>query len=145
MNRIKMLVAVCAGVLAVSAQAAWNGSGSQMKAFYPSDAGCIRTNSYAAVINTCSYAVYVNATLPVASEGWYNTSVSLFGSNSWCQSVSTNGVGNGANIGANTWTVAGPQTWQTLNTGSRYVWSWSPVLFWCLLEPTGQVGSFTAG
>lgn len=141
---LRALAIAGVAVLVTNADAAWNGSGSQMKAYYPSDAGCVRTNSFAGIINTCSYSVYVNATLPVQPEAWHATSVSIYGSNSWCQTVSTNGVGNGANLGSETWTVAGPQTWQTLNTGSRYVWSWSPLLFWCYLEPGGSVGSFTA-
>lgn len=143
-TRALRALALAGALLATAAGAAWNGSGSQMKAYYPNESDCLVTNSYAGIINNCTYSVYVNATLAVNTETWHATSVSMYGSNSWCQTVSTNGVGNGANLGATTWTVAGPKTWQTLNTGSRYVWSWSPVLFWCLLEPGGVIGSFTA-
>jgi hypothetical protein len=121
-----------------------NGPGVDFKAAFPSDASCIQISSYAGVINTCTTARFVIATLPITAEGWHPTSVSLYGSNSWCQVVSTNGVGNGAYIGPTVWTTAGPQTWQTLNTGNQYVWAWSPLVYRCVLEPNGMIGSISA-
>jgi hypothetical protein len=132
------------GSLAGSAFSQVNGPGIDFKAVYPGDAACFQVNSYGGIINTCTTARLIQASLPITSEGWHSTSVSLYGSNSWCQTVSTNGVGNGAHVGALTWTTAGPQTWQTLNTGDRYVWYWAPLAFRCVLEPNGVIGSFSA-
>lgn len=140
-----VLVAALAGVAStpMTAESATNGAGIALKAFYPSDAGCFSGYSYAGVVNNCSTARWISTTLPVPA-GWHGTSVSVYGNGSMCHTISTNGVGNGANLGPDTWTLAGPKTWQTLNTGDRYVWDWSPVLFECLLESGGIIGSFTA-
>jgi hypothetical protein len=141
-----LLAILTVGALAGSAISGVNGPGVDFKAAYPADDACFQLSgsSYAGITNTCSTARLIVATLPITNEGWHPTSVSLFGSNSWCQTVSTNGVGNGAHVGPATWTTAGPQTWQTLNTGDRYVWSWSPLAFRCVLEPGGVIGSFSA-
>ncbi|WP_164013881.1 hypothetical protein [Pyxidicoccus trucidator] len=133
------------GLFAASAGAAVNGAGFDFRAMNPADAGCLVRSSFGGVVNNCSTSKEVTASLSVTTTGVHPTSISMFGSNSWCQSVSTNGVGNGANVGAFTWTVAGPQTWQTLNTGDRTVWSWSPVVFRCSLEAGGIIGSYTVG
>jgi hypothetical protein len=142
---IPVLVGAFVGVAStpMEAQSATNGGGLLLHAYFPSDAGCFTTSSYGGIVNNCPSARWLSTSLSVPS-GWHTTSVSIFGSNSMCLTVSTNGVGNGANVGANTWTVAGPQTWQTLSTGDRFVWDWSPVVFECLLESGGVVGSFTA-
>lgn len=132
------------GALAGNAISGVNGPGFDFKAVYPGDAACFQVSSFAALTNTCSTARLVQATLPITSEGWHPTSVSLFGSNSWCQTVSTNGVGNGAQVGPTVWTTAGPQTWQTLNTGDRYVWASTALTFRCVLEPGGVIGHFNA-
>ena len=132
------------GALAGSATSGVNGPGFDFKTVYPGDAGCFQVSSFAGLTNTCSTARLIQATLPITSEGWHPTSVSLYGSNSWCQTVSTNGVGNGAQVGPTVWTTAGPQTWQTLNTGDRYVWSWAALTYRCVLEPGGTIGAFYA-
>jgi hypothetical protein len=108
-----------------------------------SDQGCFSASSYGGIVNNCNDARWISTSLAVPS-GWNSTSVSIFGNNSMCMTVSTNGVGNGAHVGADTWTLGGPKTWQTLNTGNRFVWDWSPVVFRCLLEGGGVIGSFTA-
>lgn len=125
------------------AQSATNGAGLTLRAYFPSDAGCFSASSYGGISNNCPDQRWLSVSLPVPS-GWHTTNVSIFGNNSMCQTVSTNGVGNGANVGAETWTLAGPRTWQTLATGDRFVWDWSPVVFRCLLEGGGVIGSFTA-
>jgi hypothetical protein len=139
------LIPVLAGTLGIStdARSATNGAGVVLKAYYPGDASCFSAWSYGGIANNCASARWVSTSLPVP-WGFHGTSVSIYGSSSYCHTVSTNGVGNGANVGADTWTVAGPKTWQTLNTGIRYVWDWSPVVFECLLESGGVIGSFTA-
>ncbi len=132
------------GALAGTAISGVNGPGFGFKAASPGDAACFQAFSWTGITNTCSTARVVVATLPITSEGWHPTSVSVRGSNSWCQSVVTNDVGNAAQTGAVTWTTAGPPTWQLLNTGDRYVWSWSSLTFRCLLEPGGVLGAFKA-
>jgi hypothetical protein len=138
-----LAIAAVFGFSAQEAQSATNGAGFAFHANYPGDAGCFQVSSYGGIVNTCASAREITVSLPVP-EGWHNTTISIYGSGSWCQTVSTNGVGNGANIGAQTWTTAGPKTWQTLNLGDRYVWNWSPVVFRCGLEAGGVIGSFTA-
>ena len=143
-SRLVPVLALVGGLgFAMDAHSAANGAGLTFKAYYPSDAGCFSSSSYGAIVNNCPDARWLSTSLPVPG-GWHGTNVSIYGNGSMCQTVSTNGVGNGANIGAETWTVAGPKTWQTLNTGDRYVWDSSPVVFRCLLESGGVVGSFTA-
>ena len=140
-----VLLGALAGVVSapMTAESATNGAGVALKAYYSSDDSCFSGYSFAGIINNCTTARWVATTLPVPA-GWHSTSVSLFGNSSFCHSVSTNGVGNGANVGPDVWTTAGPKSWQTLNTGDRYVWDWSPVVFRCLLESGGIIGSFTA-
>ncbi|WP_347985792.1 hypothetical protein [Methylomonas sp. AM2-LC] len=130
-------------LLANPAFAQSNGPGNALHAAYPSTANCITTSSYAGVTNTCGYPVLVVGSLQVAT-GWHSTSVSIYGNNSNCQFLSTNGVGNGSNLGPVTYTLSGPKTWQTLNTSSIYVWDWSPLIVRCSLESGGIIGSFTA-
>jgi hypothetical protein len=150
MNRITTsLVSVITfatiGLAAHDAYSGINAPGLALKASFPGDAACLSPNTgYADIRNNCSYAVEVSGTLPVLSEGWHDTSITLFGSSSWCQSVSINTVGNGAQVGAPTWTTAGPPTWQTLALGSRYVWAWAALDFRCVIEPGGVVGEFAS-
>ncbi len=128
-------------LLGAEAQSANNSPGIAFKAAFHDHAGCLsRSSGFGNLVNNCTYAVEVLAVLNVPAEGWYSTKVSLFGSNSWCQSVTTNGVGNGAQVGPATWTTAGPQTWQTLNLGDRYVWNWAALTYRCNLEPSGVIG-----
>jgi hypothetical protein len=127
----------------MTAESATNGGGVALKALYPGDASCFSGYSFAGVINNCTTARWISTTLPVPT-GWHGTNVTVYGNGTMCHTISTNGVGNGANLGADIWTLAGPKNWQTLNTGDRYVWDWSPVLFECLLESGGIVGGFTA-
>jgi hypothetical protein len=140
-----MLLAALVGVASspITAESATNGAGVVMKPLYPGDTNCFSVNSYSGIVNSCASARWISTTLPVPG-GWHTTNVSVYGNNTMCHTISTNGVGNGANLGADTWTLAGPKTWQTLATGDRFVWDWSPVLFECLLESGGVIGSFTA-
>jgi hypothetical protein len=148
LNRITRYLVPAAALmtLAVAANDAHSGinaPGLVLKAVFASDAGCLSVNTgYADIKNNCAHAVEVEGTLPVLSEGWHNTSVSLFANNTWCQTISTNGVGNGANLGTVTWTTAGPRTWQTLNLGDRFVWSWAALSYHCGLEPGGVIGEY---
>jgi hypothetical protein len=147
MNRIMkylvpVMTVVALGVAARDAHSGINAPGIVLKAAFASDAGCLSRSTYADIVNNCSYAVEVEGFLPVLAEGWHNTSISLFANNTWCLTVSTNGVGNGANIGATVWTTAGPRTWQTLNLGDRYVWAWAALAYRCGLEPGGVIGEY---
>jgi hypothetical protein len=130
-------------VMAGPAHAAWEGyPGIHFKGANPGDADCIVRHSYSGVRNDCPTARTVVATVPVTAVGWYNTTVSVYGNNSWCRTTTVNGVGNGAHLGSATWTVAGPMTWQTLNTGSRYVWQDMSIVFDCELQSGGVIGGF---
>jgi len=148
MNRIAsylapVIAAATLGVVSNDAHSGVNGPGLQFKTAFASDAGCLSRNTgYADIINNCTYAVEIGAALPVLSEGWHNTSVWLLGSNTWCQSVTINAVGNGAQVGPATWTVAGPPTWQVLNLGSRFVWANTSLEYRCVLEPHGVIGEY---
>lgn len=139
---VPVAVLTTLGIAANDAHSGVNGPGIVLKAAFPGDAGCLSRTTFADIRNNCSYPVEVAGFLPVLSEGWHNTSISLFGSNSWCQSVTTNGVGNGANVGAVTWTTAGPQTWQALNLGDRFVWASAALDYRCGLEPGGVIGEY---
>jgi hypothetical protein len=139
-------VAVLGG-FAGSAGAAVNGPGIHFKAAFASDASCFSrySPSFAGLINNCASSREIIATLPLTQVGWHPTSVSIYGNNSWCQSLSTNGVGNAAQVGPEVWTTAGPMNWQTLNLGDRYNWGWSPLVYRCWLQSGGIIGSFSAG
>ncbi len=132
------------GMLTGSAIADESKPGVAFKAAHSADASCINTVSYGAIINDCTTSRMVVATLPNMSLGNHPTSVAVFGSNTWCQSVTTDSRGNGLHIGALTWTIAGPQTWQTLDTGDRTSLGWSPLTFRCRLEPGGMIGMLRA-
>jgi len=140
-----VLLASLAGVAStpLTAESATNGGGVVMKALYPGDASCFAVNSWSGIVNNCATARWISTTLPVPT-GWHGTNMTVYGNSTMCHTVSTNGVGNAAHQGPDTWTLSGPKNWQTLNTGDRYAWDWSPVLFECLLESGGIVGGFTA-
>lgn len=141
---VPLVAAVGLTAVVDDAHSGINGPGQSMRAAFGGDTGCLaRFTGYADLINNCPYAVEISGALPVTFEGWHPTSISLFGNNSWCQSVTTNGVGNGAHIGPATWTTAGPKTWQTLNLGDRYVWAWAALDFRCVLEPGGVIGEYS--
>jgi len=116
------------------------GPGVTMNAYYASDVGCFNGQSYGAITNNCSTSRWVVGTLDVSQNVYHATSVYVYGSSTMCHSVQINGVGNGADVGPDTWTTAGPKTWQNLNTGSRYAFSGTGLLFRCLLEPGGIIG-----
>ncbi|MGC4070353.1 MAG: hypothetical protein QM784_37955 [Polyangiaceae bacterium] len=120
------------------------GPGVAMHTSFGSQQGCVSRSSYGGIVNNCSYAVEVSGTLDVTQNAWHPTSVSIYGNSSWCQTVTINGVGNGAHVGAQVWTSAGPKSWQTLDLGSRYVWADMGLVFWCGLEPGGVIGNFRA-
>ena len=145
---IAIAIALAAGIATVGSSHSASAdevksTGLEFKAAYASQASCLSRSgsSYAGVQNTCSYRVEVVAWIPIVTAGWKDTSVFVFGNNTWCQTVATNDVGNGANIGSTVWTTAGPETWQSLNTGSRYVWSWSPLLVRCGLDAGETIGA----
>lgn len=140
---VPVITVVTLGLAANDAHSGINAPGIVLKAAQAENAGCLsRYTGYADIRNNCSYAVEVEGSLPVLTQAWHNTSISIFSSNSWCQSVTTNGVGNGFDVGAITWTTAGPQTWQTLNLGDRYVWAQLALVYRCILEPGGVIGEF---
>jgi hypothetical protein len=118
--------------------------GTVLKAAFAGDNGCINIRSYGGIGNDCTYPVLLVGTVPASENAWHPTNVSIFGDNSSCQTVTINGVGNGAQVGNVVFTTAGPQTWQTLDLGSRFVWPSSGIVFRCNLEPKGEIGLFTA-
>ncbi|MEH2222318.1 hypothetical protein [Nostoc sp.] len=145
------LVSMLAGVISLVANQALavTGPGATMKNSFPQDNSCLSTSSFGGIINNCTYSVQVVGTLQL-SPGSHPTSVRLYGSNSWCQTVSINGVGNGASIGSQVYTTSGPKDWQTLNLGNLYVYdgpdgnSETGTLFRCSLEAGGIIANFTA-
>ncbi|RKG89749.1 hypothetical protein D7V97_42395 [Corallococcus sp. CA053C] len=147
MKAFQTLAKVCAfGVVALTAgtASAWQYyPGSAFKASFAGDVSCLNVQSYSAMRNDCTTARLVTATVPMWTVGWHPTSVSIYGNNSWCETTTVNGVGNGANLGATTYTLAGPLSWQTLNTGDRYVWEDSAIVFRCNLQPGGVIGGFS--
>ncbi|RKH56151.1 hypothetical protein [Corallococcus aberystwythensis] len=147
MKAFQTLAKVCAfGVVALSAgtAAAWQYyPGAAFKAAYASDAACFSVYSFSALTNTCTTHRLAIATVPMWTVGYHPTTVQIYGNNSSCETTTVNGVGNGANLGAPTYTVAGPMTWQTLNTGDRYVWEDFAIVFRCNLQPNGILGGFT--
>ena len=128
---------------AVSAHATTS-PGAMFKAASASDAACVNVSSYGQLSNNCNRAVLIEGSVPATENAWHPTSVSIAGNNSWCQTVTINAVGNGAQVGNQVWTTSGPVTWQTLDTGSRFVWSTMGIAFRCGLEPNGSIGIFTA-
>lgn len=140
-----------AGVISLVANQALavTGPGATMKNSFPQDNSCLSTSSYGGIINNCSYSIQVVGTLQL-SPGSHATSVRIYGNNSWCQTVSINGVGNGASIGSEVYTTSGPKDWNTLNLGNLYVYdgpdgnSETGTLFRCSLETGGIIGNFTA-
>ena len=130
-----------------STQASEGLPGLSMKAASAADAGCFSRNpgNYASIQNNCATAREIQGFVQLPSGGTYNTRISIFGNNSWCQTVTINGVGNGAQVGPATWTTAGPQSWQTLNLGARFIWTDMSISFRCVREPTGIIGNFNAG
>jgi hypothetical protein len=115
--------------------------GVTFKASSGGDTGCLNRHSYGGIRNDCTYSVEVVGSV-VVPEGWHATSINVYGNNSWCQSVSTGGNANSAStVGDATWTLAGPDAWNTLNTGDRYVYWNSTLVFRCSLESGGIIGS----
>jgi hypothetical protein len=147
MKGFQTFAKVCAfGVVALSAStaAAWQYyPGSAFKAYFASDTSCFNVGSYSALRNDCSTTRTVIASIPMWTVGNHPTTVQIYGNNSWCETTTVNGVGNGAHLGATTWTVAGPMAWQTLNTGTRYVWEDYALVFTCGLQAGGVIGGFT--
>jgi hypothetical protein len=145
-TRVLASLTFLGGLALVPAPAsALSGPGAALKGAYAGNQGCFNTVSYGAIQNNCSTPQLLIGTLAVSPNAWHTTSVSLYGDNSNCQVVTTNGVGNGSYLGPVTYAVSGPQTWQTLNTGSVYVWDVTSALtLRCVLEPGGEIGSFTA-
>jgi hypothetical protein len=141
---LPMITVATLGAFAGSAEAAVNGPGFEFKAVTANDVSCFSRSSYGGLVNNCSTAKEVTATLPITAEGWYATTVTVYGSNSWCQSVSTDGFGNGAHVGPAAWISGASKTWLTLDTGSRYVWATTPLVFRCWLESGGIIGQFSA-
>ncbi|AFE03912.1 hypothetical protein COCOR_01176 [Corallococcus coralloides DSM 2259] len=147
MKGFQTLAKVCAfGVVALSAgtAAAWQYyPGAAFKAAYASDASCFNVSSYSALVNNCTTTRLAIATVPMWTAGYHPTTVQIYGNNSWCETTTVNGVGNGAHLGTATYTVAGPMAWQTLNTGDRYVWEDFAIVFRCGLQSGGVIGGFT--
>jgi hypothetical protein len=114
-----------------------------MKAYYATDAACFSSFNYGAVINTCPTARWLSTSLSVPA-GWHSTSVSIFGNNSYCHTATTNNVGMPYSIGPDVGTLTASRDWNSLDTGDRFVYDWSPVVFECLLESNGVIGSFSA-
>ncbi|MBN9688030.1 MULTISPECIES: hypothetical protein [unclassified Corallococcus] len=147
MKRFQTLAKVCAfGVVALSAgtAAAWQyHPGAAFKAAYAADAACFNVSSFSALVNNCSTLREAIATVPMWTVGYHPTTVQIYGNNSWCESTTVNGVGNGAHLGAITYTLAGPMQWQTLNTGDRYVWEDYAIVIRCGVQSGGALGGFT--
>lgn len=145
------LVSMLAGVISLVANQtlAVTGPGATMKNSYPQDNSCLSTSSYGGIINNCAYSVQVVGTLQL-SPGNHPTSIRINGNNSWCQTLSINGVGNAAFVGPQVYTSSGPKNWQTLNLGTLSVYdgpdgnSETGTLFSCSLEAGGVIGNFTA-
>ncbi|MEH1947680.1 MAG: hypothetical protein V7K77_12125 [Nostoc sp.] len=139
------LVSMLAGVVSLVANQALavTGPGATMKNSYPQDNSCLSTSSYGGIINNCSYSVQVVGTLQL-STGSHPTSISIYGNNSSCQTLSINGVGNAAFVGSIIYTTSGPKVWQTLNLGDLYVYEGTGPIFSCSLEAGGIIGNFTA-
>ncbi|MEM9490319.1 MAG: hypothetical protein AAGC55_14330 [Myxococcota bacterium] len=117
--------------------------GVEFKAAYGSSQDCLSVLSYGGIQNTCSYRVTVVAWAPVASTGNYGTEVQVYGNNTWCQSMTINGVGNASHLGSQVWTSAGPDAWKVLNTGTRYQWDDMGILFRCGLDAGERIGRAT--
>jgi len=130
------LVSAVAGAAAIP--------GATFQAAQGGNAGCLNRHSYGGIRNDCSYSVEVVNSI-VVPDGWRQTSVNIYGNNSWCQSVGTGGNANSSSTpGPIVWTLAGPDAWNTLNTGDRPV-SWNtPLVFTCMLESGGIIGSAIA-
>ncbi|MEH1831249.1 MAG: hypothetical protein V7L29_03990 [Nostoc sp.] len=145
------LVSMLAGVISLVANQALavTGPGATMKNSYSQDNSCLNTINYGGIINNCAYSVQVVGTLQL-SPGNHPTSIRINGNNSWCQTLSINGVGNAAFVGPQVYTSSGPKNWQTLNLGTLSVHdgpdgnSETGTLFRCSLEAGGVIGNFTA-
>ncbi|CAM4309993.1 hypothetical protein G4177_05135 [Corallococcus sp. ZKHCc1 1396] len=147
MKGFQTLAKVCAfGVVALSAgtAAAWQyHPGYAFKAYYAGDTGCFNPNSWSSIRNDCTTTRTLIASVPMWAVGNHPTTVQIYGNNSWCQSLTVNGVGNAGQVGPVVYTVAGPMAWQTLNTGTRYVWEDYAIAIHCGLQPGGVIGGFT--
>jgi len=140
------LVSMLTGVISLVANQALavTAPGATMKNSFPQDNSCLSTLNYGGIINNCNYSVQVVGSLQL-SAGYHATSIyQISGNNSWCQTVSINGVGNGNSVGPQVYTTSGPKVWQTLNLGNLYVYEGSGVIFRCSLEAGGGIGTFTA-
>ncbi|MCC5623988.1 hypothetical protein, partial [Nostoc sp. CHAB 5715] len=117
------LVSMLAGVISLVANQALavTGPGATMKNSYPQDNSCLSTSGYGGIINNCAYSVQVVGTLQLL-PGYHPTSIRINGNNSWCQTLSINGVGNAAFVGPQVYTSSGPKDWQTLNLGTLFVY-----------------------
>ena len=135
------LAVLVSGGLFVSDASSSTSPGTDFQAGYAGDVGCISQTNYGAIYNHCATAREVVAAVEV-QPGWHPTYVSIYGNSSWCHTVTTDGNGNAPHIGPDVWTTAGPDSWQTLNTGNRYVWAGTALVVRCGLEPGGQISLF---
>jgi hypothetical protein len=78
----------------------------------------------------------------VGPTGLQGTYVYLYGNNSFCETASLGVTGLPVDRGSQVWTAPGPKSWQYLRTGLRHVLKATPVMFFCQLEPGGQIGTF---
>jgi hypothetical protein len=148
LHRHALFAIVAACVLAGDASANVNAPGLAFHGAYPWDEACLHRSSasFGSVRNVCSTNVMVVAWLPVTTPGWYSTSVYAHGAGAtWCASYTLDWLnGNVMHMGEMTWHSPGPMAWQSLDTGDRYVWSNTPLMFRCLIEPDGHLGAFHA-
>jgi hypothetical protein len=141
------LVAICSvigiGLVSGAATAAAI-PGVTFKSADGGSAGCLKQHSFGGIRNDCSDAVMVVGSA-VVPEGSHSTYVEMFGNSSWCQAVSTGGNANSASKpGSVVWTSSGPDAWSRLNTGDVFVYWNSTLVFQCLLESGGIIGSAVA-
>ena len=123
-----------------------NGTGMAMQPLYPADAYCFQNITYAAVTNTCPTPRYL-VSAEIYNETLYvPTKVNLKGTQaSWCRTMTSNGVGNAAELGTPVSATGTSLTWQLLDTGSRHMTSQTALVFLCYLEPNGIIGQYYAG
>jgi hypothetical protein len=119
-------------------------SGFHFRPASPADAGCFSRYNYGGLRNDCSTARTVIATVPHMGSGWYSTSVTVLGNNTWCRSLSIGDKGDYANGSTSpAWTISGPMTWQNLNMSLVGIFNNTnqSILVECGLQSGGVIGS----
>jgi hypothetical protein len=137
---------LASGALISSALAEEVRPGVDFKPAVAPSASCLVSPSAGVLRNDCPGVQEIVATLPNLPAGPHATSVMLFGTVlSACRSMTIGPQGGGVEVGPLTASPIPGMSWRTIDTGIRNsLFGTVPIVFRCMLESGGMIGSFRA-